>query len=52
MDLSDLETWDVTEITQAQALAFCKDFDATVKIDSNGFVGTPVDPEDEKLNDE
>lgn len=51
VDLSDLETWDVTEITQAQALAFCKDFDATVKIDSNGYVGTPVNPEDQKLNE-
>ena len=42
-DLSGLETWDVTEQTEAQALAFCQVFWADATVDGDGFITSPPD---------
>tara|TARA_R110002020_G_scaffold2255_1_gene10555 strand:- start:774 stop:1058 length:285 start_codon:yes stop_codon:yes gene_type:complete len=44
VDLSGLETWDVTELTESEALAFCQDFYADATVDSDGYITPPPDP--------
>ena len=48
VDLSDLETWDVSEISDSEALAFCQNLYPKAKFDSNGYITPPVDLEMEQ----
>ena len=40
-DLTGLETWDVTEVTEAQALAFCRQFYAEAAVLADGTISGP-----------
>ncbi len=41
--LTDLGTWNVTEVTEAQALAFCEQFYADAEVQPDGRIsGVPV----------
>ncbi len=41
--LTGLETWDVTEQTEAQALSFCQQFYADAEVQSDGYIsGVPA----------
>jgi hypothetical protein len=44
--LTGLETWDVTEQTEAQALSFCQQFYADAEVQSDGYISgvPPLDP--------
>jgi hypothetical protein len=44
-DLSGLETWDVTEVTEAEALAFCQTFWADAEVAADGRITGPTPPE-------
>ena len=44
-DLTGLGTWDVTEVTEAQALAFCQVFYADAEVLTNGMISSPPPPE-------
>jgi hypothetical protein len=44
--LTDLETWDVTEQTEAQALTFCQQFYAAAAVLPDGRISGPP-PDDE-----
>ena len=39
-DLTGLETWDVTEVTESEALAFCQQFYAEAEIMGDGRVSS------------
>ena len=43
--LTGLETWDVTEVTEAQALTFCRHFDEDAEVLPDGRISGPP-PED------
>jgi len=45
-DLTGLETWDVTEPTEAQALTFCQTMWGDAEVQSNGRISTPPGPPD------
>lgn len=45
VDLSGLETWDVTEVTESEALAFCQNIWADATVDSNGYITSQSPPE-------
>lgn len=40
-DLTGLETWDVTEQTEAEALAFCQGIDADAEVLPDGTISGP-----------
>ena len=44
-DLTGLETWDVTEVTEAQALTFCRQFYEDAEVLPDGRISGPP-PED------
>ena len=44
-DLTGLGTWDVTEVTEAQALAFCQAIYAEAEVMANGMISSPPLPE-------
>jgi len=44
-DLTDLETWDVTEVTEAQALAFCQAFYPEAAVLADGRISGPPPPD-------
>ena len=44
-DLTDLETWDVTTQTEAQALTFCQQFYAAAEVLADGRISSPPDDE-------
>ena len=44
-DLADLGTWDVSEQTEAEALAFCQQFYEDAEVDVDGRITSPPDPE-------
>ena len=46
-DLTGLETWDVTQVTESEALAFCQNIWAEAVIDENGFITSQPPPENE-----
>jgi hypothetical protein len=48
-DLTGLETWDVSEQTEAEALTFCQQFYADAEVLPNGMLSAlmPVPPEGE-----
>ena len=41
VDLTGLEPWDVTEVTEAEALAFCQAFWADAEVLANGYISSP-----------
>ena len=41
VDLTGLETWDVTEVTAAEALAFCQAFWADAEVLASGYISGP-----------
>jgi len=43
-DLTGLETWDVTEVTESEALAFCQAIWGDAEVLSNGRISSPPDP--------
>ena len=45
-DLTGLETWDVTELTEAQALTFCQQFYADAEVLPDGRISSPPPPDD------
>ncbi len=45
-DLTGLETWDVTEVTESEALAFCQNIWADAIVDEYGYI-TAVPPAEE-----
>ena len=46
-DLTGLETWDVKQVTESEALAFCQNIWAEAVIDENGFITSQPPPENE-----
>jgi hypothetical protein len=44
--LTGLETWDVTEVTEAEALTFCRQFYGDAEVMPDGRISGPVPPED------
>tara|TARA_R110002074_G_scaffold47511_2_gene121762 strand:+ start:791 stop:1081 length:291 start_codon:yes stop_codon:yes gene_type:complete len=47
-DLTGLETWDVKQVTESEALAFCQNIWAEAVIDENGFITSQPPPENEE----
>ena len=45
-DLTDLDTWDVTEPTEAQALTFCQALYAAAEVLPDGTISGPPPPDD------
>ena len=45
-DLTGLGTWDVTEVTEAQALTFCQVFYADAEVLPDGRISGPPPPDD------
>ena len=45
-DLADLGTWDVTEVTEAQALTFCQQFYADAEVLPDGTISGPPPDDD------
>jgi len=45
VDLTGLETWDVTEVTEAEALAFCQAVWADAEVLASGYISGPPPPE-------
>ena len=46
-DLAGLDTWDVTEPTEAQALTFCQALYADAEVLPDGRISGPPPPDDE-----
>jgi hypothetical protein len=46
-DLADLGTWDVTEQTEAQAVAFCQTLYADAEVLPDGRISSPPLPDDD-----
>ena len=46
-NLDDLDTWDVTEVTEAQALRFCKAIYAEAEVLPDGYISGPPPPDDD-----
>jgi len=45
VDITLLDSaWDVTEVTEAEALAFCQQFYADVEVTANGSMSSPPPP--------
>jgi hypothetical protein len=44
-DLTGLETWDVTEVTEAQALTFCRQFYEDAEVIPDGRISGPPPPD-------
>tara|TARA_R110002033_G_scaffold8638_1_gene29487 strand:- start:350 stop:640 length:291 start_codon:yes stop_codon:yes gene_type:complete len=47
-DLTGLETWDVTQVTESEALAFCQNIWSEAVIGENGFITSQPPPENEE----
>ena len=45
-NLDDLDTWDVSEQTEAEALAFCQALHGDAEVLPDGRISGPVPPED------
>ncbi len=45
-DLTGLETWDVSEQTEAEALTFCQQFYEDAEVVADGYITGPPLPED------
>ena len=48
IDVSGMDEWDVTEVTEAEALAFCQQFYADAEVRADGQISSmpPPDPEE------
>ncbi len=47
VDITQLDSaWDVTEVTEAQALTFCQQFYAGAEVQDGGTISGPPPPED------
>jgi len=46
-NLDGLETWDVTEVTEAQALTFCQALYAAAEVLPDGTISSPPVPDDD-----
>ena len=44
VDLTGLETWDVTEVTEAEALAFCQALWSDAEVIDSGYIIGPPPP--------
>ena len=44
--LTDLETWDLSEVTESEALTFCQAIWGDAEVQSNGRISSPPDPPD------
>lgn len=44
--LTGLETWDVSEQTEAEALTFCQQFYEDAEVVADGYITGPPPPED------
>ena len=47
VNLDDLDAWDVTEVTEAQALTFCQALYADAEVLPNGYISGPPPPDDD-----
>ena len=45
IDVSGMDEWDVTEVTEAEALAFCQQFYADAEVKADGYISTPPPPD-------
>ena len=45
IDVSGMDEWDVTEVTEAEALAFCQQFYADAEVTADGRISSPEPPE-------
>jgi hypothetical protein len=43
-DLSDLDAWDVSEVTEAEALTFSQQFCAEAEVTADGHISSPPPP--------
>ncbi len=48
VDLTGLETWDVTEVTQSEALAFCQNIWSDATVGEDGFITSEPPSEGEE----
>ena len=48
-NLDDLDTWDVTEVTEAQAVTFCQVLYADAEVLPNGYISGPPPPDDDPV---
>jgi len=46
-DLTDLDTWDVTTVTEAEALTFCQQFYADAAVLADGRITGPPPPDEQ-----
>ena len=47
VDITQLDSaWDITEVTEAQALTFCQQFYAGAEVQDGGTISGPPPPED------
>ena len=46
-NLDDLEIWDVSEVTEAQALTFCQALYAAAEVLPDGTISSPPVPDDD-----
>ena len=44
--LTDLETWEGSEVTESEALTFCQAIWGDAEVQSNGRISSPPDPPD------
>jgi len=47
-NLDNLGTWDVTEVTEAQALTFCQALYAAAEVLPDGRISSPPPPDDDE----
>ena len=45
VDLNELETWDVTQVTEAEALAFCQALWSDAEVMDSGYISVSPPPE-------
>ena len=48
VDLTGLETWDVTEVTESEALAFCQNIWSDATVGEDGFITSEPPSEGEE----
>ena len=48
IDVSGMDEWDVTEVTEAEALAFCQQFYADAEVRADGYISSSPPPDFEE----
>ncbi len=46
-NLDDLDTWDVSEVTEAEALTFCQALYVDAEVLPDGYISSPPPPDDD-----